>query len=49
MENLTIQQKVNMLWAEGYNPIRLFGNVYLVRHKPERYSKLPIYYIRVIK
>ena len=49
MENLTIKQKVHILWAKGYNPIHLFGNVYLVRHEPKHCSKIPLYLIRVFK
>lgn len=40
---------INRLWAQGYNPIHLFGNVYLVRHEPKYYSKWPRYLIKVIK
>jgi hypothetical protein len=49
MKNKTIQQQVNRLWAEGRNPIHLFGNVYLVRREPPYYSKWPIYIIKILK
>lgn len=43
------QKKINILFAQGYNPIHLFGDVYLVRREPQYYSKLPIYLIKIIK
>ena len=46
---MTVQQQVNILWSKGYNPIHLFGNVYLVRHESTQFSKWPLYLIRVIK
>lgn len=49
MSDLTVQQRINVLWAKGYNPIHLFGNVYLVRHKSIYCSKIPLYLINVIK
>lgn len=49
MKNLTVQQKVNTLWARGYNPIRLFGNIYLVRHEPSCCSKLPLYTVKNVE
>lgn len=44
---MTIQQQVNLLWANGFNPIKLFGNVYLVRHESTQFSKWPIYLIKI--
>ena len=49
MNNLTVQQQVNILWAKGYNPIHLFGSVYLVRHKSIYNSKIPLYFITTFK
>ena len=46
---LTREQKVRLLWSQGYNPIRLFGDVYLVRYQPDWYSNWPIYVIKIIK
>ncbi len=43
------QRRVNSLRAQGYNPIHLFGNVYLVRHESTQFSKWPLYLIKVIK
>lgn len=48
MEVSNKQKKINVLFAQGYNPIHLFGDVYLVRHQPQHYSKLPIYLIKII-
>ena len=47
--NLTVKQHARMLWAAGYNPIHLFGNVYLVRHKSCICSKIPFYKIRILR
>lgn len=47
--HMTIQQQVNILWSKGFNPIRLFKNVYLVRYESTQYSKWPIYFIRILK
>ena len=49
METAAKQKRINVLWAQGYNPIRLFGDVYLVRHESTQFSKLPIYLIKIIK
>lgn len=49
MNDLTIQHEINRLWAKGYNPIHLFGNVYLVRHQSIYNSKIPLYLITVFK
>jgi hypothetical protein len=49
MEVSNKQKKINILFAQGYNPIHLFGDVYLVRREPKCYSKLPIYLIKTIK
>ena len=46
---MTIQHQVNLLWSQGFNPIHLFGNVYLVRHESTQFSKWPVYFIRVLK
>lgn len=48
MEMSNKQKKINILFAQGYNPIHLFGDVYLVRREPQRHSKLPIYLIKII-
>ena len=49
MGNLTTQQRVNILWAKGYNPVHLFGNVYFVRYKTIYASKIPLYLIKFIR
>ena len=46
---MTIQQQVNVLWSMGFNPIHLFGNVYLVRHESAQFSKWPIYLIKILR
>jgi hypothetical protein len=48
MEVSNKQKKINILWSQGYNPIHLFGDVYLVRREPQHYSKWPIYLIKII-
>ena len=49
MELTPRQRTVNLLRAQGYNPIHLFGSVYLVRNEPTIYSKIPFYKIKIIK
>ena len=49
MRHLTIKEQVNVLRAKGYNPIHLFGRVYLVRYETIYYSKWPIYLIKILK
>ncbi len=49
MELTPKQRKVHILWSQGYNPIHLFGNVYLVRHESIVHSKIPFYKIKIIK
>lgn len=49
MDKLTEEQWANRQWAKGKNPIRLFGNVYLVRKESTYYSKWPIYVIKIFK
>lgn len=49
MELTPKQRKIHMLWAQGFNPIHLFGNVYLVRYESTTYSKVPFYKIQIIK
>lgn len=46
---MTVQQQVNLLWANGFNPIHLFKNVYLVRHESTQFSKWPLYLIKIIR
>ena len=49
MDKLTIEERVERLRWYGYNPIHLWGKVYLVRYRPTSYSDLPFYTIRVFK
>lgn len=49
MDKITKKQWFNIQWAKGRNPIRLFGNVYLVRHESIYHSRWPIYVIKVFK
>ena len=42
------QQKVNLLWSRGLNPVHLFGDFYLVRYKSTQLSKIPFYLIKKI-
>jgi hypothetical protein len=49
MELTPKQRKIHLLWAQGYNPIHLFGDVYLVRYESTVFSKIPFYTIKIIK
>ncbi len=49
MEKLTIKERVERLRWGGFNPIHLWGNVYLVRRKSTRFSDMPFYKIEVFK
>lgn len=49
MESTPKQRKIHLLWAQGFNPIHLFGNVYLVRYESTTHSKVPFYKIQIIK
>jgi hypothetical protein len=49
MSRITRQQWANLQWAKGRNPIRLFKNVYLVRHESTYHSRWPIYLIKIFK
>ena len=48
MEITEKQKKINVLYARGFNPIHLFGDVYLVRHESTQFSKWPLYLIKII-
>lgn len=48
-ETTAIQRQINILRAQGFNPIHLFGDMYLVRHESIVYSKIPFYKIKIIK
>lgn len=49
MEKLTIEERVEQLRWHGFNPIHLWGNVYLVRKYPSSVDILPIYTIMIFK
>lgn len=49
MEKLTIKERVERLRWGGFNPIHLFGNVYLVRCNSTRYSDFSFYKIEIFK
>ena len=42
MKNENIQRFAD----NGYNPIHLFGNWYLIRHKSKNYCKISYYKLR---
>ena len=46
---MTVQQQVTVLWSKGYNPVKLFKNVYLVRYESMQFSKWPIYLIKILQ
>lgn len=49
MRNLTKEQYLNVLRAKGRNPIKLFGNLYLVRYESVQFSIWPLYFIKIIR
>lgn len=49
MEITEKQKKINVLCAKGFNPIHLFGDIYLIRHESTQFSKIPFYLIKKIK
>ena len=49
MDRISIEERVKRLRWYGYNPIHLWGRVYLVRHRPKQSSDLPLYTIMVFK
>ena len=49
MGKLTIEERVERLRWGGFNPIHLFGNVYLVRYQSTRFSDIPFYKIEIFK
>ena len=46
---MTIEERVKRLRWGGFNPIHLWGNVYLVRCKSTIISDWPIYKIEIFK
>jgi hypothetical protein len=49
MDKKPIEERIKLLRWYGFNPIHLWGNVYLVRHMPRQSSDLPFYTIKVFK
>lgn len=49
MDKTTIEERVKLLRWHGYNPIHLWGKVYLVRYRPKSSSDLPFYTIMTFK
>lgn len=49
MDKLAIKERVKRLRLGGYNPIHLWGNVYLVRRQTTMLSDWPIYKIEKFK
>lgn len=45
MDKLTIEERVQRLRWAGFNPIHLWGNVYLIRHFPDSL----FYVIKILK
>ena len=46
---MPIEERVKYLRRHGYNPIHLWGRVYLVRHRPTGSSDWPIYTVTIFK
>jgi hypothetical protein len=49
MDKMSIEERVDRLRWYGFNPIHLFGNVYLVRCNSTTYSDLSFYKIEIFK
>lgn len=49
MSKMTIEERVERLRWAGFNPIHLWGNVYLVRYHSTACSNLPFYTIMIFK
>lgn len=49
MDKFTIKERVRRLRLAGYNPIHLWGNVYLVRTTPTSSERVPFYKIEIFK
>lgn len=49
MGQFTIEERVQQLRWAGYNPIHLWGNVYLVRTTPTSSEYVPFYKIEIFK
>ena len=49
MDRMPIEERVKLLRRFGYNPIHLWGNVYLLRYWPKNASDWPIYTIKIFK
>lgn len=49
MCKFTIEERVWLLRQAGFNPIHLFGNVYLIRTRPIASEAIPFYKIEIFK
>ena len=49
MAQFTIEERVERLRWCGFNPIHLWGNVYLVRTRPTTSESIPFYKIEIFK
>ena len=49
MENLTIEERIMWLRRGGFNPIHLWGNVYLIRCQSTMVSDISFYTIKIFK
>ena len=49
MDRAPIEERVKGLRRYGFNPIHLWGNVYLVRTRPTTSEAFPFYTIMVFK
>lgn len=49
MDKFTIKERVERLRYAGYNPIHLFGKVYLIRTSPTSSERIPFYKIEILK
>lgn len=49
MDKMPIEERVKRLRWGGFNPIHLWGNVYLVRYQSTMVSDLPFYTIMIFK
>lgn len=48
-DRLTIEERVEYLRRGGYNPIHLWGNVYLLRYRSKMISDVPFYTVKIFR
>lgn len=46
---MTVEERVIRLTDHGFNPIHIFGSLYLVRNYSSKYAKWSLYGFMIIK